>query len=58
MNKTRRYGLCWRSWGALMLRKPLDSAPERAWAEIGRRYDFVSVTEQLSTEKTPSRNKK
>jgi hypothetical protein len=30
---------------------------ERAWAEIGRRYDFVSVTEQLSTEKTPSRNK-
>jgi hypothetical protein len=30
---------------------------ERAWAEIGRRYDFVSVTEQRSTEKTPSRNK-
>jgi hypothetical protein len=31
---------------------------QRAWAEIGRRYDFVSVTEQRSTEKTPSRNKK
>jgi hypothetical protein len=30
---------------------------ERAWAEIGRRYNFVSVTEQRSTEKTPSRNK-
>ncbi|MEF8728073.1 MAG: hypothetical protein V5B34_07650 [Accumulibacter sp.] len=28
---------------------------ERAWAEIGRRYNFVSVTEQPSTEKTPSR---
>jgi hypothetical protein len=30
---------------------------QRAWAEIGRRYDFVSVTEQRSTEETPSRNK-
>jgi len=30
---------------------------QRAWSEIGRRYDFVSVTEQRSTEKTPSRNK-
>jgi hypothetical protein len=30
---------------------------ERAWSEIGRRYDFVSVTEQRSSEKTPSRNK-
>jgi len=28
---------------------------QRAWAEIGRRYGFVSVTEQRSTEKTPSR---
>ncbi len=31
---------------------------QRAWAEIGHRYGFVSVTEQHSTEKTPSRNKK
>lgn len=31
---------------------------ERAWSEIGRRYSFVSVTEQPSTEKTPSRYKK
>jgi hypothetical protein len=31
---------------------------QRAWAEIGRRYGFVSVTEQPSTEKTPSRYKK
>jgi hypothetical protein len=30
---------------------------QRAWAEIGRRYDFVSVTEQRTSEKTPSRNK-
>jgi hypothetical protein len=30
---------------------------ERAWAEIGRRYDFVSVTEQRTSENTPSRNK-
>ena len=29
----------------------------RAWAEIGRRYEFVNVTEQHSTEKTPSRYK-
>ena len=29
----------------------------RAWAEIGRRYGFVIVTEQHSTEKTPSRYK-
>ncbi len=29
---------------------------QRAWAEIGRRYDFVSVTKKRSTEKTPSRN--
>lgn len=28
---------------------------QRAWAEIGRRYGFVSVTEQRRTEKTPSR---
>ena len=28
---------------------------QHAWAEIGRRYGFVSVTEQQSTEKTPSR---
>jgi hypothetical protein len=31
---------------------------QRAWAEIGRRLGFVSVTEQPSTEKTPSRYKK
>ena len=31
---------------------------QRAWAEIGRRYGFVSVTEKPSTEKTPSRYKK
>jgi hypothetical protein len=31
---------------------------QRAWAEIGRRYGFVSVTEKASTEKTPSRYKK
>ena len=30
---------------------------QRAWAEIGRRYEFVIVTEQHSTEKTPSRYK-
>ncbi|MEF8735354.1 MAG: hypothetical protein V5B35_01700 [Candidatus Accumulibacter necessarius] len=30
----------------------------RAWAEIGRRYGFVSVTEKPGTEKTPSRYKK
>ncbi|MEF8756432.1 MAG: hypothetical protein V5B60_21250 [Accumulibacter sp.] len=30
---------------------------QRAWAEIGRRYEFVSVTEQPGAEKTPSRNK-
>ena len=28
---------------------------QRAWAEIGRRHGFVSVTEQPGTEKTPSR---
>ena len=31
---------------------------QRAWAEIGRRYEFVNVTEQHSTETTPSRYKK
>ena len=30
---------------------------EHAWAEIGRRYGFVSVTEQACVERTPSRNK-
>ena len=30
---------------------------QRAWAEIGRRYGFVSVTEQASVEETPSRYK-
>jgi hypothetical protein len=30
---------------------------QRAWAEIGQRYGFVNVTEQRSTETTPSRNK-
>jgi phage gp36-like protein len=30
---------------------------QRAWAEIGRRYGFVSVTEQACVEETPSRNK-
>ena len=28
---------------------------QRAWAEIGRRYGFVSVTEQACVERTPSR---
>lgn len=31
---------------------------QRAWAEIGRRYGFVNVTEQRRTEKTPSRYNK
>jgi hypothetical protein len=30
---------------------------QRAWSEIGRRYGFVSVTEQARAEETPSRNK-
>lgn len=30
---------------------------QRAWAEIGRRYGFVSVIEQARVEETPSRNK-
>jgi hypothetical protein len=30
----------------------------RAWAEIGRRYGFVSVTKQHSIESAPSRNRK
>jgi len=30
---------------------------QRAWAEIGRRYSFVNVTEQPRTEETPSRYK-
>jgi len=30
---------------------------QRAWAEIGRRYGCVSVTEQACVEETPSRNK-
>ncbi len=28
---------------------------QRAWAEIGKRYGFVNVIDQRSTEKTPSR---
>ncbi len=35
--------------------EPARLSAQRAWAEIGRRYGFVSVTEQRSTEKTPSR---
>ena len=31
---------------------------QRAWAEIGRRYGFVNVTEQRRTENTPSRYNK
>jgi hypothetical protein len=31
---------------------------QRAWAEIGRRYGFVSVTKQRSIESAPSRNRK
>lgn len=36
--------------------EPARRSAQRAWTEIGRRYGFVSVTEQRSTEKTPSRN--
>ena len=37
--------------------EPARRSAQRAWAEIGRRYNFVSVTEQPSTEETPSRYK-
>jgi hypothetical protein len=41
--------------GRVEASKPARLSAQRAWAEIGRRYDFVSVTEQRSTEKTQSR---
>lgn len=37
--------------------EPAQRSAQRAWAEIGRRYGFVSVTEQPSPEETPSRYK-
>jgi len=43
--------------GRVEASEPARLAAQRAWAEIGRRYDFVSVTEQSGAEKTPSRNK-
>ncbi|WP_287463312.1 hypothetical protein [Accumulibacter sp.] len=36
---------------------PARHSAQRAWSEIGRRYGFVSVTEQACVERTPSRNK-
>ncbi len=41
--------------GRLEASKSARLSAQRAWAEIGRRYGFVNVTEQRSTEKTPSR---
>jgi len=43
--------------GRVEASEPARLAAQRAWAEIGQRYGFVSVTEQRSTEKTLSRNK-
>ena len=37
--------------------EPARLSARRAWSEIGRRYGFVSVTEQASVEETPSRYK-
>ena len=37
--------------------EPARHSAQRAWSEIGRRYGFVSVTEQPGPEETPSRNK-
>jgi len=41
--------------GRVEASEPARLSAQRAWAEIGRRYGFVTVTEQRSTEKTPSR---
>lgn len=43
--------------GRLESSKPARLSARRAWSEIGRRYGFVSVTEQACVERTPSRNK-
>ncbi|HPU81621.1 hypothetical protein [Accumulibacter sp.] len=44
--------------GRVEASEPARLSAQRAWAEIGRRYGFVNVTEQRSTEKTPSRYNK
>jgi hypothetical protein len=44
--------------GRIEASEPARLSAQRAWAEIGRRYGFVSVTEQRSTERTPSRYNK
>ena len=41
--------------GRVEASKPARLSAQRAWVEIGRRYSFVSVTEQRNTEITPSR---
>ena len=38
--------------------EPARLSAQRAWAEIGRRYGFVSVTKQHSIESAPSRSRK
>ncbi|MER2515737.1 MAG: hypothetical protein ABTR92_04895 [Candidatus Accumulibacter phosphatis] len=43
--------------GRIEASEPARPSAQRAWAEIGRRYGFVSVTERGSTEDTPSRNR-
>ncbi|WP_138677484.1 hypothetical protein [Candidatus Accumulibacter phosphatis] len=43
--------------GRLEASEPARLSARRAWSEIGRRYGFVSVTEQPNVEETPSRNK-
>jgi hypothetical protein len=43
--------------GRVEASEPARDAAQRAWSEIGRRYGFVSVTEQPSPEETPSRYK-
>ena len=41
--------------GRVEASEPARLSAKRAWVEIGRRYGFVRVTEQRSTDKTPSR---
>ncbi len=41
--------------GRVEASEPARLSAQRAWVEIGRRYSFVSVTEQRNTEITPSR---
>ncbi len=43
--------------GRVEASEPARHAAQRAWSEIGRRYGFVSVTEEPSIEETPSRYK-